>query len=165
MLIKLTNHPFFDAFIMFCILGNTFVLAIVWYDMSEGVNEVLGYFNYIFMAIFTIEAILKLIAMNCAYFKDGWNIFDFIVVVGTAVVTIISYIPALGLDLGMQATLVRILRILRVLRIVKRAEKLKIIVETIMEALPALGSLGTLLMLFIFLFTIVGIQIFSFVQL
>jgi ABC-type anion transport system duplicated permease subunit len=48
---------------------------------------------------------------------------------------------------------------------VKRAEKLKIIVETIMEALPALGSLGTLLMLFIFLFTIVGIQIFSFVQL
>lgn len=125
----------------------------------------LGYFNYIFMVIFTLECIFKLIALKCAYFKDGWNIFDFVVVVGTALVLVISWIPALNLNLGMQATLVRILRILRVLRIVKRAKKLKIIVETIMEALPALGSLGTLLMLFIFLFTIVGIQLFSFIQL
>jgi len=156
-MIRLTNNPAFDSFIMICILLNTLVLGIVWYDMSEGVKGVLAVFNYVFMVVFTLECIFKLIAMKCAYFKDGWNRFDFVVVVGTAVVLVISWIPAIGLDLGMQATLVRILRILRVLRIVKRARQLKIIVETIMEALPALASLGTLLMLFIFLFTIVGI--------
>jgi len=120
-MIRLTNYPAFDAFIMICILLNTLVLAIQWYDMPQGTIDVLTVFNYIFMIIFTLECIIKLIALKCAYFKDQWNIFDFVVVVGTALVTVISWIPAIGLDLGMQATLVRILRILRVLRIVKRA--------------------------------------------
>lgn len=86
---------------MMCIIANTIVLAIVWYDMSQGVKDVLDVLNYIFMAIFAIEYIIKQIAMKSAYFKDGWNIFDFIVVVGTGLVLIISFIPALGLDLGM----------------------------------------------------------------
>lgn len=120
-MIRLTNNPAFDAVIMVCILLNTLVLAIVWYDMSQGTKDVLAILNYIFMIIFTLECIFKLIALKSAYFKDGWNIFDFVVVVGTALVLVISWIPAIGLDLGMQATLVRILRILRVLRIVKRA--------------------------------------------
>jgi hypothetical protein len=86
---------------MICILLNTLVLAVVWYDMSEEMKGVLGVLNYIFMVIFTLECIFKLIALKCAYFKDAWNIFDFVVVVGTAVVLIISYFPALGIDLGM----------------------------------------------------------------
>lgn len=86
---------------MICILLNTLVLAVVWYDMSEEMKGVLGVLNYIFMIIFTLECIFKLIALKCAYFKDTWNIFDFVVVVGTAVVLIISYFPALGIDLGM----------------------------------------------------------------
>ena len=54
---------------------------------------------------------------------------------------------------------------LRILRIVKRAEKLQIIFETILEAIPAMGSLGMLLLLFLFLFTVIGMQLFSFVKL
>ena len=42
--------------------------------------------NYIFSVIFTIEAIIKLIALKKKYFKEMWNIFDFIVVIGTWVV-------------------------------------------------------------------------------
>ena len=44
------------------------------------------YLNYIFSAIFTVEAIIKLAALGKKYFKETWNIFDFIVVVGTWVV-------------------------------------------------------------------------------
>jgi len=83
--------------------------------------------NYVFMGIFTIEAIIKLIAMKCLYFKDTWNVFDFVVVVLTAVVLALSFIPGNPIDLKMQATLIRVLRILRVLRIIKRLEKLQII--------------------------------------
>jgi voltage-gated sodium channel type V alpha len=109
------------------------------------------------MAIFTIEAILKIIAMKSAYFKEGWNVFDFIVVICTIVALIVANIPGLKVDLSQQATMMRILRILRLLRMFKRAEKLKIISETIMTALPALASLGALLFLFIFLFTVIGV--------
>lgn len=121
--------------------------------------------NYVFMAIFTVEAILKLIAMHGNYFKDGWNIFDFTVVIFTIIALILKSIPGLGIDVSQQTTMVRILRVLRVLRLIKRAEKLKIITETVMVALPALGSLGTLLLLFIFLFTVIGVQIFAYCQL
>jgi len=156
-LIRLTNHNLFDSFIIICILLNTLVLACSWYDQSEMIKGVLVNINYVFMAIFTIEAVLKLIAMKQHYFKDGWNCFDFFVVVCTILALIIANIPALQVDVSQQATMIRILRILRVLRMFKRAQKLKIISETIMTSLPALGSLGALLFLFIFLFSVIGV--------
>jgi hypothetical protein len=63
-----------------------------------------------------------------------------------------------------QATLLRILRILRVLRIIRRFQKLQIIFETIMDSLPSMLSLGGLLLLFLVLFSIVGMQVFPFVR-
>ena len=62
LLIKITESRSFDTFIMVCILGNTFVLGFVWYMQSQGFKDVLEIFNYAFVVIFTIEAILKIIA-------------------------------------------------------------------------------------------------------
>jgi voltage-dependent calcium channel L type alpha-1C/voltage-dependent calcium channel L type alpha-1D len=55
--------------------------------------------------------------------------------------------------------------VLRVLRLVKRAKKLQIIAQTVLEAIPSMGSLGVLLLLFLFLFAVIGNQLFSFVKL
>ena len=63
------------------------------------------------------------------------------------------------------AVVVRILRVLRVLRLIKRADKLQIIFETIFMALPAMGSLGALLLLFVFLFSVIGMKAFANVKL
>lgn len=71
------------------ILANTFVLALKWYAMPEEVVTMNEYLNYTFSIIFTGEAIIKLIAMEKNYFKDSWNIFDFIVVVGTWMVILV----------------------------------------------------------------------------
>ena len=43
-------------------MANTFVLGFVWYGQSEDIKAVLEIFNYIFVVIFTIEAIFKIIA-------------------------------------------------------------------------------------------------------
>jgi flagellar basal body-associated protein FliL len=94
-LIRMINHTLFDSFIIMCILLNTLVLACAWYDQSEMIKGVLVNVNYVFMAIFTIEAVLKLIAMKQHYFKDGWNCFDFFVVVCTLIALTIANIPAL----------------------------------------------------------------------
>jgi voltage-dependent calcium channel L type alpha-1D len=123
-LIKLSNSPGFDYFIMACIVGNTIVLATHFHNMPVSMIKAFEVINYVFMFIFTIEAIIKLVAMKVLYFKDNWNLFDFIVVVLTAVVLALSFIPGNPIDLKMQATLIRVLRILRVLRIIKRLEKL-----------------------------------------
>lgn len=76
---------------MACIIANTLVLAIKFYNMSEELTIAIEYVNYVFMAIFTIEAIIKIIAMKTKYFYDAWNIFDFIVVVGTLIILILTF--------------------------------------------------------------------------
>jgi len=100
MLIRLVTSHLFDSFIITCILLNTLVLAMAWYDQGDAMQQVLVNVNFAFMAIFTIEAILKLIAMKSAYFKDGWNVFDFIVVVCTIVALIMANIPDLEINVS-----------------------------------------------------------------
>jgi hypothetical protein len=122
--IKISNSEAFEMFILACIFLNTGVLAAHWYDMPQDVILVFEKVNYVFMAIFTVEAIIKLIAQKKLYFKDNWNLFDFVVVVFTAIVVGMQLIPQINIELTLQATLIRVLRILRVLRIIKKLEKL-----------------------------------------
>ena len=120
--------------------------------------------NWIFMFIFSAEAAIKLIAMKCDYFANGWNMFDFAVVIGS-VVAILLQITKINEDLAAKATIVRILRVLIVLRFMKRAKKLQMIFDTLVIAAPAMGSLGILLLLLVVLFAIIGMQLFAFVKL
>jgi hypothetical protein len=53
------------------------------------------------MVIFTIEAIIKLAALKCAYFKDSWNCFDFVVVIGSIFAVTLSLFPDIGIDMNM----------------------------------------------------------------
>jgi hypothetical protein len=86
------------------------------------------------------------------------------VVILTPIIILLSSLD-IGIDGSKQATILRVLRMLRLLRIFKKLEKLQIIFETILEAIPAMGSLGVLLLLFLFLFSVIGMQLFSFVRL
>ena len=163
-MVKISAHEKFDKFIMFMILANTCVLALKWYAMPDEVvlmNEVL---NYSFSVIFTVEAVIKLIAMQKNYFKDSWNIFDFIVVVGTWIVILVLKLP-IDLDLTILGTILRTLRIGRIFRIVKRAPAIQIIFQTLIEALPAIASLGLLLGLLFFMYAVIGIGQFGAVTL
>ena len=75
------------------------------------------------MFIFTVEAVVKLIALKCDYFSSGWNQFDFVVVIGSLIAVTLD-VTKINEDIATQATIIRILRVLRVLRIIKRATKL-----------------------------------------
>lgn len=124
LLIKLTKHKAFDIFIMTSIVGNTLVLAMKWHGMPKDLEYVFESINYVFMIVFALEAVVKIIAMRCMYFKDAWNLFDFSVVVLTSVAMSTRYLPINNNNFEVQATFIRILRILRVLRTIKRVEKL-----------------------------------------
>ena len=83
------NH-IFDKFIMVCIVVNTSVFAIMWYGQSKAVGKATDFINYVFTGIFAIEVIIKTIAFGGRYFKDGWNVFDFIIAIGSIVGSIIQ---------------------------------------------------------------------------
>jgi hypothetical protein len=89
--IRIVNHRWFESFIIYSILANSTVLACQWYGMPVELVKAFDVINYVFMAIFTVEAVVKLIALKVSnYFKDGWNIFDFAVVVINVVVLILQ---------------------------------------------------------------------------
>lgn len=116
--------------------------------------------NYVFMAIFTIECVLKLIALKRVYFKEAWNIFDFTVVVTTVVILVLGFFN-IG-NFAIQATILRSMRIGRLLRVMRFAKKLQIIFKTLTEAAPSMGSLGMLLVLVMFMYSIIGMKMFGF---
>jgi sodium/hydrogen exchanger 10/11 len=107
---------------MACIFGNTIVLCVSWYGVGKKTVKVTDYFNYTFMCIFAMEAIVKTIALDKHYFHEKWNIFDFVVVVTTAFVVLLESLN-IG-SIGKQASVLRSLRILRVLRIFKKFKRL-----------------------------------------
>lgn len=163
-LIDLCNSRKFDTFILICIIINTILMTIIWYDMPQSVNDDIEILNYIFGVIFTIESILKIIAYRKNYFREPWNQFDFTVVVLTWIVIILLQLD-LPFDVTMLGMIARTLRIGRVFRIVKRVQAIQIILLTLIEALPAISALGLLLGLLFFLYSIIGMSQFAFVTL
>lgn len=119
-------HPKFDTFIVVSIVLNTVVLGMTHYDESEDLKKVLAILNGIFMVIFALEAMIKIIAQGKAYFRDGWNKFDFTIIV---LAVLLSIPMSFGMLTEYQnlTTTIRVLRVARMFRLFVKAQKLSII--------------------------------------
>lgn len=111
--------------------------------------------NAIFTFIFMIEAIMKIISLKTAYFKDNWNKFDLIIAVISIVGIILDYTTQVAV--GGKATIIRTFRVVRLFKIVKRAKVLKLITDTFIVTLPPLMNVGGLLLLILYIYAIFGV--------
>jgi len=105
--------------------------------------------DQICLAIFVVELALKLIAYRVQFFRNGWNIFDFVIVAG-------SLVPAAQ---GLSA--LRALRILRVLRVISAAPSLRRVVEGFVTALPGMGSVFLLMALIFYIGSVIATKLFA----
>ena len=102
-----------------------------------------------FNFIFTIEAIIKIYALRCKYFKDAWNIYDFTIILTTYNFLLLEASGVFS-GIGSTTTILRALRVGRIVRLVKKAKQIKIILHTLSETWQSLSSLGLLLLMFLF---------------
>jgi hypothetical protein len=145
---------------------NTIVLAINWYSQPKLIDDILSYLNYFFATIFTVEAILKLIAFGYkGYFRDSGNFFDFLIVLTTIASTIITFLSSF--EFGASTTFIRAMRISRIFKFdfIKKKKAVKVIFETVLVTIPALTNIGCLLLLFLYMFSVLGVFLFADVQL
>ena len=156
------RHRLFDIAIMACIVLNTFTMALSSFGQSTGKASFISVMNYLFAVIFTIEAGLKLYAYHWEYFKDSWNNFDFSIVVGTIFGIIMQEV--MGSSAGSMATVIRIFRIGRIFRMVKSAKSLRMLFNTLMVTLPSMMNIAGFLFLLLFIYAIMGVQLFAMVQ-
>jgi hypothetical protein len=145
--------------ILACIVCNTLLLLIQYYKQDENESYVLEIINLVFTAIFILEAIVKIVGLGKEYFKSVWNIFDFIVVLFSIVGMFVTYLGIL--NVGGKTTIIRAMRICRVLRLIKRAKRLYVVFHTIASTLPGMGNICLLLGFLIYIYAVVGVQIFS----
>ena len=104
------------------------------------------------LAFFVFEAAVKLTAVSPRlerYFKDGWNLFDFVILV-------LAFMP----DAGEFALIARMARLLRVLRVATVVPQLRLIVSTLIRSLPGLGHVMLLLSAVFYVYAIMGVHLF-----
>jgi len=173
---KIATSSAFDMVIMFFILFNTTTLAMFHAGetqvshtvpvtnitvtrsegakMDQGIADALDALNYVFIVVFTLEVLVKVIGLGVReYVKDGFNIFDFIIV-------LLSFVE-LGLDGDSSLSALRTFRLARIFKLAKRWKALRDLVATILDTLPAMSYLSVLLCLFMFIMSVAGMMFFG----
>ncbi|MCJ8741501.1 hypothetical protein PDJAM_G00071480 [Pangasius djambal] len=146
--------PFVDLAITICIVLNTLFMAMEHYPMTPHFEHVLSVGNLVFTGIFTAEMVAKLVAMDpYYYFQEGWNIFD-------------GFIVSLSLmELGLAdvegLSVLRSFRLLRVFKLAKSWPTLNMLIKIIGNSVGALGNLTLVLAIIVFIFAVVGMQLFG----
>ncbi|KAM7336832.1 hypothetical protein ACRRTK_002951 [Alexandromys fortis] len=146
--------PFADLTITMCIVLNTLFMALEHYNMTVEFEEMLQVGNLVFTGIFTAEMTFKIVALDpYYYFQQGWNIFDSIIV--------ILSLMELGLSRMGNLSVLRSFRLLRVFKLAKSWPTLNTLIKIIGNSVGALGNLTLVLAIIVFIFAVVGMQLFG----
>ncbi|KAI1898286.1 hypothetical protein AGOR_G00070760 [Albula goreensis] len=146
--------PFVDLAITICIVLNTLFMAMEHYPMTDHFTNVLSVGNLVFTGIFTAEMCFKIIALDpYYYFQEGWNIFDGIIVSLS--------LMELGLANVEGLSVLRSFRLLRVFKLAKSWPTLNMLIKIIGNSVGALGNLTLVLAIIVFIFAVVGMQLFG----
>ncbi len=144
---KIVDNRFFKSFIIAIIVLNGITIGMETYkSLSYEYGDYFYIFNKMVISIFTIEVILRIYVYRASFFKDGWSLFDFVIVV-------ISLVPA---GSGFE-----ILRILRILRLVSVIPQMRKIVIALIKVVPGILSIAGLLSLFFYIFAIMSVKLFG----
>ncbi|XP_053696424.1 voltage-dependent calcium channel type A subunit alpha-1 [Sabethes cyaneus] len=136
--------------------------GVKFHDAPPTLIDILSFMNLVFTFFFLLETIMKLIAFGCKnFFKDPWNIFDFITVIG-------SIIDALVLELGENSFNVGFLRLFRAARLIKLLRQgytIRILLWTFVQSFKALPYVCLLIAMLFFIYAIIGMQVFGNIEL
>uniref|UniRef100_A0A8C7KWI4 Voltage-dependent L-type calcium channel subunit alpha n=1 Tax=Oncorhynchus kisutch TaxID=8019 RepID=A0A8C7KWI4_ONCKI len=158
---KLTNHHIFTNLILvFIMLSSVSLAAEDPIRNFSARNIILGYFDYAFTAIFTVEILLKMTAFGAflhkgAFCRNYFNLLD-LLVVGVSLVSFGIQSSAISV-----VKILRVLRVLRPLRAINRAKGLKHVVQCVFVAIRTIGNIMIVTTLLQFMFACIGVQLFK----
>jgi len=143
----------FEPFMIGLILFNAVLIGLeTSHDVVEHYGQLLHLGNDIILWIFVLEAVLKITAVAPRlglYFGNGWNLFDFSIVV-------LSFLPSTEEF----ALVARLVRILRVLRLVSAVPQLRLIVATLVRSIPSMGHVILLMSIIFYIYAVTGFHLF-----
>ncbi len=150
----LVGSPLFNRFIIAVIIFAGILVGVETHQpTAEAHHGLLQTLDRIVLLIFIAEIIIKMIALLPRpqdFFRDGWNVFDFLIVAACLV-------PASG-GLG---PVLRLFRLLRVLRLLSAVPKLQLLVNALLKSLPSMLYVTVLLLLLFYVYAVAGVMFFA----
>jgi len=147
------NSRFFNTLVISVIIASALYAGVASYDIPPRYIYLLEFFDYGITLFFTIEIIIRIIAERSLikFFKDGWNVFDFLIVA-------VSLIPVGGAE---SVFVARLLRIVRILRIITVIPAFRHIIEALIKTVPRVGFIALLMFMFIYVWGAIGALFFE----
>ncbi len=144
------SAPRFLKFVTAMILLNAVTLGIeTSHDIMARIGPQIRLIDHLILGFFTVEIALKIIAYGGRFFKNGWNLFDFVIV-------LISLAPASG-----PFAILRTLRVLRVLRLVSVVPRLRRVITALLTAIPGMASVMGILLIIFYVTAVMTTQTFG----
>jgi hypothetical protein len=161
---QLVNHPLYNFIVFVLILANTIVLALDDYPQSLDKEKVLLALNDFFTWAFFVEMIVKMIGLGINnYIHDKFNLFDAVVVT----LSLVDWFLTIALtkeekkSIGSSMSALRALRLLRVIKLARSWTALQDILSKTVQSLKDIGNFGVLLFLFMYIFALLGMELFA----
>uniref|UniRef100_A0A8C2F7D4 Voltage-dependent L-type calcium channel subunit alpha n=1 Tax=Cyprinus carpio TaxID=7962 RepID=A0A8C2F7D4_CYPCA len=174
------NSTYFEYLMFTLILLNTICLAMQHHGQSQSFSKAMNILNMLFTGLFTVEMILKLIAFKprvrpacfIGYFSDPWNVFDFLIVIGSIIDVILSEInvstsnvtsPKTGSrnNARISITFFRLFRVMRLVKLLSRGEGIRTLLWTFIKSFQALPYVALLIVMLFFIYAVIGMQMFG----
>nr|XP_014290084.1 voltage-dependent calcium channel type A subunit alpha-1 isoform X17 [Halyomorpha halys] len=148
----------FEYFIMMLIVFNTLLLMMKYHKQSAIYKKTLNYMNMGFTGMFTVECVLKIMAFGVRnFFKDPWNTFDFVTVVGSIVDALVLEFVENSFNVGF----LRLFRAARLIKLLRQGYTIRILLWTFVQSFKALPYVCLLIAMLFFIYAIIGMQVFG----
>uniref|UniRef100_A0A7M4EDY2 Voltage-dependent L-type calcium channel subunit alpha n=1 Tax=Crocodylus porosus TaxID=8502 RepID=A0A7M4EDY2_CROPO len=170
------TSSYFEYLMFFLILLNTICLGMQHYNQSDEMNHASDILNVTFTILFTVEMFVKLMAFK-GYFGDPWNVFDFLIVIGSIIDVILSEIDTVLASSGglyclsggcnsidnsrVSITFFRLFRVLRLVKLLSRGEGVRTLLWTFIKSFQALPYVALLIVMLFFIYAVIGMQMFG----
>jgi voltage-gated sodium channel len=148
---KIDSSPLFQWSIITVIIISALLIGAKTHDLSPQSLKVLAFLDNAITVFFVFELVIRFMAFpnKKAFFKNGWNIFDTLIVIG-------SLIPTGGSGV----LLARLLRVFRVLRLVSMVPELRLLINALIKAIPRMGYIALLMFVIFYIYAAIGSMFF-----
>jgi voltage-gated sodium channel len=150
---RIADSGRFQTFIFSVIVFNAIVLGLETYDaVDDRIGDALVAANDACLAVFVVELAIRITAYGRRpqdFFRDGWNVFDFVVITA-------AFVPGLRQN----ATVLRLIRLLRIVRVISVLPEVRVLIRGMVRSLPPIGSMAVLALLLVYLYGMVGWLLF-----
>jgi len=149
----LKSNKLFEISVISIIIFSALLTGAKTYPVNDVINTIIYWLDHFITLFFLVEISIRLMAepRTLQFFKNGWNIFDFVIVV-------VSLIPIDGSE---TAIIARLLRVFRLLRLVSIVPELRFLINSLIKALPGMGYIALLMFIIFYIYGAIGSLLFA----